>query len=129
VIEQLTANFNITEWMCHDGCSVPYDLVENVRQCAANLQILRDEIGKPIVIVSGFRNPSYNQRIGGAKKSFHMTGLAADIRVRSMSPHEVADTIERLIKDGRMEQGGIGTYDEDGFTHYDCRGTRARWNG
>jgi uncharacterized protein YcbK (DUF882 family) len=129
VEEQLTPNFNITEWMCHDGCGVPYDLVENVRQCATNLQVLRDELGRAIVIVSGYRNPSYNQRIGGAKKSFHMTGLAADIRIRGLEPMVVASTIERLIKNGKMEQGGIGTYDEDGFTHFDCRGTRARWKG
>ena len=58
-----------------------------------------------------------------------MTGKAADIRVKGMSPGEVATVIERLIDEGMMEQGGIGVYDEDGFTHYDCRGTRARWKG
>jgi uncharacterized protein YcbK (DUF882 family) len=46
-----------------------------------------------------------------------------------MAPAEVAAVIERLIDEGKMEQGGIGVYDEDGFTHYDCRGTRARWKG
>jgi uncharacterized protein YcbK (DUF882 family) len=126
---QLTPNFKITEWKCHDGTQVPYNLVDNVKQCAENLQVLRDTIEKPIYILSGYRNPTYNQRIGGAKKSYHMTGKAADIRVKGMTPAEVAAVIERLIEDGKMEQGGIGVYDEDGFTHYDCRGTRARWEG
>lgn len=127
--EQLTKNFNIKEWRCHDGTDVPYNLVDNVRQCAENLQSLRDAIGKPVYILSGYRNPTYNQRIGGAKKSYHMTGLAADVRVKGVPPSEVAAVIELLIEGGKMEQGGLGVYDEDGFTHYDCRGTRARWKG
>jgi uncharacterized protein YcbK (DUF882 family) len=126
---QLTENFSLTEWKCHDGTQCPFDLVENVKECAQNLQALRNAIKKPIYIISGYRNPTYNNRIGGAKKSYHMTGKAADIRVRGMSPGEVAAVIERLIDEGMMEQGGIGVYDEDGFTHYDCRGTRARWKG
>lgn len=127
--EQLTKNFNIREWRCHDGTQCPYDLVENVKRCAENLQVLRDALDKPIYILSGYRNPTYNQRIGGAKKSYHMTGLAADIRIKGMTPSEVATVIERLIEESKMEQGGLGVYDEDGFTHYDCRGTRARWKG
>ena len=92
--EQLTKNFNIKEWRCHDGTDVPYNLVDNVRQCAENLQSLRDAIG-----------------------------------VKGVPPSEVAAVIELLIEGGKMEQGGLGVYDEDGFTHYDCRGTRARWKG
>jgi len=124
---QLTKNFHIKEWRCHDGTDVPWSLVENVTKCATNLQALRNALGKAITIVSGFRNRSYNDGIGSKPTSQHVKGLAADIRVAGVSPTEVASLIEELIKDGEMDEGGIGTY--RGWTHYDCRLTKARWKG
>lgn len=46
----------------------------------AILQPLRDKIGKPIIINSGYRCPAVNARVGGADKSAHLYGRAADIR-------------------------------------------------
>ena len=122
---KLTENFDIKEWRCHDGTDVPYNLVDNVKALAVNLQVLRETVGRPVNIISGYRNPSYNKRIGGAKRSYHMKAMAADIRVKGMTPAEVKATIEGLISDGKMEQGGLGLYKS--FVHYDNRGRRARW--
>jgi uncharacterized protein YcbK (DUF882 family) len=127
MIEQLTPNFHIKEWRCHDGTDVPYSLVENVKECAYNLQILRDKIGKPVHIISGYRNPTYNKRIGGASRSYHMKAMAADIKVKGMTPRQVKAIIEDLIVDGLMKPGGVGIYRT--FIHYDCRGKNARWVG
>jgi uncharacterized protein YcbK (DUF882 family) len=123
----LTENFNINEFECHDGTGVPWNLVENVQKLANNLQALRDTIGKPIHVVSGYRNPTYNKRIGGAKRSYHMKAMAADIRVNGMTPKAIKAAIEILITEGKMEQGGIGLYKT--FVHYDNRGRRSRWGG
>ena len=125
--EQLTPNFNIKEWQCHDGTDVPYSLVDNVKECAHNLQVLRDKIGKPVYIISGYRNPTYNKRIGGARRSYHMKAMAADIKVKGMTPKQVKAVIEDLIVDGLMKPGGVGIYRT--FVHYDCRGKNARWVG
>jgi uncharacterized protein YcbK (DUF882 family) len=122
---KLTENFDIKEWRCHDGTDVPYNLVDNVKALAVNLQVLRETVGRPVNIISGYRNPSYNKRIGGAKRSYHMKAMAADIRVKGMTPAEVKAAIEGLISDGKMEQGGLGLYKS--FVHYDNRGRRARW--
>ena len=131
IYEQLTKNFKLQEWSCKTTpkTGVPWDLVPNVQRCADNLQMLRDHIAKPIVIISGWRSPLYNEKIGGAKKSQHMTGKAADIRVAGMTPDDVAEQIELLISRGKMEQGGIGIYPGSNFVHYDCRGLKARWRG
>ncbi len=123
----LTDNFTINEFECHDGTGVPWNLVENVQKLANNLQVLRDTIDKPIYVVSGYRNPTYNKRIGGAKRSYHMKAMAADIRVNGMSPKAIKAAIEILITEGKMEQGGIGLYNT--FVHYDNRGRKARWGG
>ena len=125
--KQLTKNFKLSEFKCRDGSSVPDELLANVELLAKNLQVLRDYIGMPIRIISGYRSPKYNRRIGGARKSQHMSAKAADIKVSGMSPDEVRDAILHLIGEGKMMQGGVGRYRS--FTHYDVRARKARWSG
>lgn len=122
---QLTKNFHISEFACKDGSQVPPELVDNVQLLAKNLQVLRDHLGEPVRLNSGYRTPSYNARIGGAKNSQHLLAKAADITVKSKTPRQLAEIIERLILEGRMKQGGIGIY--PGFLHYDVRGRKVRW--
>lgn len=122
---QLTTNFNLSEFNCHDGTPVPEEYMDNVRLLAKNLQVLRDEIGEPIRVNSGYRTPEYNKRIGGASKSQHKLAKAADIVAKSYSPKQLAKIIERLIAAGKMKQGGLGIY--PGFVHYDVRTKKARW--
>lgn len=44
------------------------------------LNQVREKFGQPIVINSAYRTPSVNKQVGGAKRSLHMEGRAADIR-------------------------------------------------
>ena len=125
--KKITKNFNLNEFKCKDGTHVPEELIENVTLLCENLQVLRDKLGKPIRVISGYRSPKYNRRIGGARRSQHMTAKAADIKVSGMTPAEVKSAIVGLIKDGKMMKGGIGLYRT--FTHYDVRGRNARWYG
>lgn len=125
---QLSKNFHLDEFKCRDGSVTPYAVLTNLRLLAEQLQIIRDFIGKPITINSGYRSPFYNDVIiKGAVRSQHKLGTAADIKVDGISAREVHGIISELIKDGRMKEGGLGKYAS--FTHYDIRGTKARWNG
>ena len=124
---KLTPNFSLHEFRCRDGTDVPEEFMENVQLLAENLQVLRDEIGVPIRVISGYRSPKYNTKISGARRSQHMTAKAADIVISSMEPSEVKAKIVSLIKAGKMHSGGIGLYTT--FTHYDVRGRNARWRG
>lgn len=55
-------------------------LVENV------LDPLRKAYGKAIVVTSAYRCPKLNKAVGGAAKSQHTLGQAADIRTLSDKP-------------------------------------------
>jgi uncharacterized protein YcbK (DUF882 family) len=123
----LTKNFSLREFRCRDGSDVPPEYMDNVRLLAKNLQVLRDHIGLPIRVISGYRSPPYNRKIGGARKSQHMLAKASDIKVDGMHPDDVRSTILQLIEEGKMMQGGVGRYLT--FTHYDVRGRKARWSG
>jgi uncharacterized protein YcbK (DUF882 family) len=122
---KLTNNFTLQEFNSKCGRDIPNNVLPNILQLAKNLQVLRDAIGKSISITSGYRSSQHNKKIGGAKDSQHVKGMAADIKVSGMTPKEVALVIEGLIESGKMKQGGIGIYPS--WVHYDIRGTKARW--
>ena len=58
------------------------------------LQPLRDMLGKPINVTSGYRSPEVNKRVGGEALSAHLTGRAADIYVAGMTPYQLAKFIQ-----------------------------------
>ena len=84
---QFTKNFSLHELLLtshrkfdEEQYNPPADVIENLRALCVNiLQPLRDALGSPVNLNSGYRCPSLNRSIGGAKTSQHMTGHAADI--------------------------------------------------
>ena len=111
-------HFKLKEFACKDGTPVPEEFYGNVQELMNNLEIIREHFGGlyPIRINSGYRTPEYNKKVGGAAKSQHLTASAADIRM-NITPSVVQDAIEKLQKDEKIKQGGLGRYSV--FTHYD----------
>tara|TARA_R100000544_G_C2209545_1_gene51136 strand:+ start:18 stop:407 length:390 start_codon:yes stop_codon:yes gene_type:complete len=122
----MTKNFTKEEFDCNDGSEMPINIYHNMVKVANQLQALRNYIGKPIQINSAWRSEEYNASIGGVKDSQHIMGRAADIVIKGLDTIAVHTTIELLIENGDMLQGGLGLYDS--FVHYDIRGTKARWD-
>ena len=58
------------------------------------LQPLRDKLGKPVNVTSGYRSQEVNKRVGGEALSAHLTGRAADIYVAGMTPYQLAKFIQ-----------------------------------
>jgi hypothetical protein len=71
-----TPNFSPAEFRCRH-CGQGDDIVKP--ELLAALQRLRDLYRKPMSVTSGYRCPVHNKAIGGAKRSAHLTGEAADI--------------------------------------------------
>lgn len=122
---KLTKNFSKAEFDSKDGVAMPTAVLVQIRELARNLQVFRDEVGKPVIITSGYRSPAHNRRIGGASGSKHILGQAADFKVPGMTPNEVYRSIFRLIREGKMKKGGLHAYSS--WVHYDIRGYNARW--
>ncbi len=121
----LSRNFSRKEFACKgQGCcghSAPVSLV-----LVEGLQALRDLAGVTLVVSSGFRCRTHNERVGGAADSQHTLGLAADVPC----PKELA--MERFLAMAEsipcFARGGIGVY--SGWLHLDVRNTgKARWRG
>lgn len=116
---KLSTNFKSTEFDCHGkGCCkatwIDDDLVDFCQK-------VRDNFGKSVVINSGYRCTIHNKAVGGAGKSKHVNGMAADIVVKGIDPKEVAKYCESI---GVL---GIGLYDT--FVHIDTRTKKAFWYG
>ncbi|WP_303315276.1 D-Ala-D-Ala carboxypeptidase family metallohydrolase [Flavivirga abyssicola] len=123
---KLTTNFSKVEFESRDGFQMPDDILENIKELAENLQVVRDYLKEPIHINSGYRSPNHNSAIGGELDSQHLLGKAADFSVRNYTAKDISLIFERMINNGEIKQGGVGLY--NGFVHYDIRGTKARWN-
>ncbi len=73
---QLTNNFNLKEFECPCCHTVLLNPL-----LVLNLQKLRDEWGRPLIITSGYRCEFHNREVGGVKRSLHRLGQAADVQV------------------------------------------------
>jgi uncharacterized protein YcbK (DUF882 family) len=123
---KITENFDREDFDCADGSEMPTDVQLNIAELAIQLEIIRCHFNAPVHINSAYRSLEYNRSIGSKDTSQHVLGRAADIVVEGYTPDEVYDAIEFLISTGLVKEGGLGRYNT--FTHYDTRGTRARWN-
>ncbi len=124
---RLSNNFYLSEFACNDKVNtpVPEKLYPNVKELAKNLQVIRDAIGVPIHINSGYRTVTYNKSVGGGLKSQHLQAKAADLVAVGKTPKQLHALILKLIKEGKIKDGGVGLYDT--FVHYDVRDVSARW--
>ncbi len=62
------------------------------------LDPLREAYGKPIVVTSGYRCAKLNRAVGGAPKSQHVAGEAADIRSLSDFPSENKRLFDLIVR-------------------------------
>ncbi|HEX6142686.1 MAG TPA: DUF882 domain-containing protein [Geminicoccaceae bacterium] len=76
------------------------------------------DTGEPLHVISGYRSPETNAMLaarssGVAKNSYHIKGMAIDIRLPGCSLSAVRDCGMQL------ERGGVGYYPRSGFVHLD----------
>lgn len=86
VVIPITKNITLNELLAsqtatrHNIDNMPNaQVLANLIESAVKLwQPARDILGQPIIITSGYRCPTLNRKIGGAKSSAHMFGRAID---------------------------------------------------
>jgi len=114
---KVAKHFNLSEFAC--PCC---NLVMLHPKLLAKLMELRNTLERPVYITSGYRCPKYNQKVGGVANSYHLIGLAADIKVKD------TNLIELLGYAEEIDFAGIGLYEKKNFLHLDVRPTkRSRW--
>lgn len=116
---RLSQNFTSTEFDCHGKGCCSETIID--KKLIEYLQQIRNHFGASITINSGYRCEKHNTVVGGASKSKHKSGQAADIVVKGVAPLKVAQYAESI---GIL---GIGQY--PGFVHIDTRTSKSYWFG
>ena len=115
-------NWFMRDWRTSE--TINYD-VRNIDIMAAAHRLL--ETNEPYNMLSGYRSAKTNAMLrrknrGVATKSFHVKGMAADLKLRSR-------TVNQMAAAGlACNSGGVGKYRRSNFVHMDCGPVRT-WKG
>lgn len=103
---QVTNNFKVFEFFKSDtatskginNTTEDIETILNIQALAtAILQPLREQLGVPIRITSGFRSYKLNKAIGGSQTSQHSRGEAVDFKLPKASDYRRAFDIIRQL--------------------------------
>lgn len=115
-------NVHMRDW--RTGEAVQMDLrTIDIMSAALNLM----DTTEPYLLLSGYRSPKTNSMLssrssGVARNSLHMRGQAADLRLTSRTPTQMANAALAC------RAGGVGRYPRSNFVHMDCGPIRS-WRG
>ena len=86
--------------------NVPDDMnvIRNLVRLSEFLQIIRNELQLPIIVNSGYRSKEVNESVGGVLSSYHVKGLAADIKCEDM------DKLLAVLHSHLMDIDQLGIY-------------------
>jgi hypothetical protein len=95
------------------------DVLMNLRRLALFLEEVRIVVGMPLRINSAYRSPAANKKVGGKPTSQHCKGVAADIKVKGMTPDQV---VKAIINAGLPYDQVIREFDS--WTHISIPNTK-----
>ncbi len=115
-------NYFMRDWRTDETISID---VRTLDIMAASQSLM--DVDEPYMMLSGYRSPKTNAMLRSrssrvAKKSLHMTGKAADLRLKSRSVSQMAQAAKAC------NAGGVGRYARSNFVHMDCGPIRT-WRG
>lgn len=127
-----SAHLSWAELACHDLLQTPYPInwrEDRAKKLAFAFEWVRQAIGGlPLFVVSGYRTPSWNAHVGGARYSQHVQGRAVDLSPpRGVSLDELHQIVldvahgVRYPYDDSWLIRGVGRYGT--FIHLDIRPT------
>lgn len=110
-----TKNFKVSEFACkHCGENKIDQKVLDI------CQTIRNALGVPVRVNSGYRCEKHNARVGGVKGSFHTKGLAADLS-SSIDAKKMFETVQDLYQHNKLpELKYCIYYAHKNFIHVDC---------
>ena len=114
---QDTKNFKVSEFACkHCGKNLIDQRVLNMAQ------ELRDYLGVPVKVNSGYRCEIHNKNVGGVKNSKHVQGKAADLSC-SLGSAKMFEAVKELRNQGKLQDLDYCIKYKT-FIHIDCGGKR-----
>ena len=152
---RLSEHFSLRQFLCKQESDYPKYVIlkESLLVLLEGLVQAVQQAGYPVTtfgVISGYRTPYYNKRIGNVANSRHVYGDAMDFFVDVDSDGNMDDLngdgqynradvnlLYQIVENFKQQPrntllvGGVGRYykaaHHGGFVHVDARGFRARW--
>ena len=107
-------NYFMRDWRQNSTISMDTRTID-IMSASHNLM----DATEPYLLLSGYRSPQTNAMLRSrsravAKKSLHMLGQAADLRLKSRSVGQLSRAA------ASCSAGGVGRYSSSNFVHVDC---------
>lgn len=80
------------------------NIIKNLCRLTDFLQMIRNELHLPIIVTSGYRSKEVNESVNGASSSYHVKGLAVDIKCSDM------DKLLSVLHSHLMDIDQLGIY-------------------
>lgn len=116
-----SAHLSWKELACKDGTPYPEEFIKDGRcaQLVLSFECIRHLFGdQPITVLSAYRTPSWNAKVGGVKNSQHVQGRALDLRPpKGVTINDFFNRIRANTRSCGIK--GIGKYKT--FVHIDVR--------
>jgi len=131
MIEHAYINRNITPHFFYDEpnilCPCCGELIINdlFLRTMFRIEKVRVAVGFPLVFNSGHRCEKHNRKVGGAKRSMHLS-FAADLRPEDKKNFPDFCNAIKLMNHDHKLFNGVGWYWS--FVHLDCRTTPYTWD-
>lgn len=114
---KITNNFDLEEFWVSPTAkkygidNTPNAIIEaNIKSLVLSvMQPIRDLLGVPLIINSGYRCPALNVKVKGADKSKHLLGLACDFTLGNRVKNEAA--FKKIVASGLNFDQLIDEYD------------------
>lgn len=154
---KIAPHFTLKQFLCKQTSQLPQYIVLQ-EKLILKLEWLLEQVNKKGIratsfhIMSGYRTPHYNRRLGNVSNSRHIYGDAADIfidednngimddingdgKINHLDVNVLYEIIEQSHHHANYKPfvGGLGRYRSNNrrgpFIHIDTRGFKARWGG
>ncbi len=111
---QLTPHFSLFEMTTTELSQFQYenrtltgDLVKAITATATLLEIVREIVNCPLIVLSGYRCADLNKAVGSGNASQHLLGQAADVSPSGRDIFLVFEELWKAVKEGKLYLGQL----------------------
>lgn len=97
--QRMNSPFKYFSWEEFDSADAPGSGKAHMSEdLVRRLDRIREAVGFPLIVSSGYRTPAHNAAVGGVANSAHVAGLAVDLRA-------ITDAQKRAIAKAAIAEG------------------------
>ncbi|WP_289103443.1 D-Ala-D-Ala carboxypeptidase family metallohydrolase [uncultured Fusobacterium sp.] len=90
---------------------------DNILYTASRMDVIREYLGIPLIVLSWFRSEELNTAVKGSKTSAHRFGLAVDVYSTKMNSKDIYNKLIEAQAKGVLQFDQLIFYPKQNFVH------------